>query len=114
MSALRVTRVRVSQLGVRRMLGARFTVREMDRRMQQARLLAIAIAPVGETGQYLLRFLSNEAVQSGVNERGVAFARLMNDAKSPEGACYAYFLERGTKYMRAQRILQRALRAVGD
>lgn len=119
MSALRVTRVRVNQAGVRRMLGAPFMVREMDRRMQKARLLAIAIAPV-DSGTYLLRFLREGAVESGRNERGVAFARLSNDARSepsarwPSGYCYAYALEVGNSKIKAQKILRRALRAVGD
>lgn len=114
MSALRVTSVRVSQSGVRRMLGAPFMQREMNRRMQKARLLAIAIAPV-DTGNYLSRFFRQDAVESGVNERGVAYARLSNDARDPETLfCYALALEVGTRHMRAQRILRRALRAVGN
>lgn len=113
MSALRVTRVRVNRAGVRRMLGAPFMVDEMDRRMQRARLIAIVIAPV-LSGNYLSRFFRQDAVESGVNERGVAFARLSNDARSSEGAPYGFYLEVGTRHMRAQRILRRALRAVGD
>jgi hypothetical protein len=99
------------------MLGARFMVREMDRRMQRARLFAIVIAPV-VTGNYVSRFFRDDAVTSGVNQRGVAFARLTNDAKNPQepgGYCYAYApLEVGTRNARAQRILRRALRAAAD
>lgn len=112
--ALTVTRVRVNQAGIRRMLGQQFMVNEMDRRMQRARLLAIIIAPV-DTGRYVSRFLRAGAVESGVNARGSAFARLQNDARDPQTLfCYALALEVGTKYMRAQRILRRALRAAGD
>lgn len=109
-----MTRVRVHRSGVRRMLGAPFMQREMDRRMQRARLLAIVIAPV-LSGHYVSRFFRSDAVVSGVNERGAAFARLSNDAKSEEGYCYAYApLEVSTENAPAQRILRRALRAVGD
>lgn len=115
-SALRVTRVRVHRSGVRKMLGAPFMVDAMDRKMQLARLHAIVIAPV-DTGNYVSRFFRDDAVQSGVNERGVAYARLVNDARDPQapgGFCYAYALEVGTRHMRAQRILRTALRmAVG-
>lgn len=114
MSALRVTRVRVNQAGVRRMLGAPFMVREMDRRMQLVRLLAIAIAPV-ETGLYVSRFLRPGAVRSGVNQRGAAFSRLTNDARDPAtGFPYPIVLEFGSEHVRAQRILRRALRAASD
>lgn len=106
MSALRVTRVTVSQSGVRQMLGAPFMQRAMGREMEPARLLAIAIAPV-DTGDYKSRFLRPDAVTTGVNERGAARALLSNDSD------HAYFLEVGTKHMRAQRILRRALAVVG-
>jgi hypothetical protein len=115
-SALRVTRVRVHRTGVRRMMGAPFMVDAMDAKMQLARLHAIVIAPV-DTGNYVSRFFRDDAVQSGVNERGVAFSRLVNDARNPQepgGYCYAYALEVGNSRMRAQRILRTALRmAVG-
>lgn len=116
MTALRVTRVKVHRAGVRQMLGAQFTVDEMRRRINLARILAIMIAPI-DSGNYVSRFARPDAVVSGRNQRGVAFARLSNDAKNPQepgGYCYADALERGNSRMRAQRILRRALRAVAD
>ncbi len=113
MSALRVKRIRVHHSGIRRMLGSPPLVREMRRRMNKARILAIMIAPI-DSGNYVSRFSRPGALESGVNARGVAFARLSNDARSPEGFLYALALEVGTRHMRAQRILRRALRAVED
>lgn len=113
MSALRVKRITIHRSGVRRVMGAPFMVREMRRRMNKVRLLAISIAPI-DSGNYVSRFVEPGALESGVNGAGVAFARLSNDATSEEGAPYGYFLEVGTKYMRAQHILRRALRAAGN
>jgi hypothetical protein len=110
-SALTVGRVRVHRSGVRRMLGAPFMVDAMDRKIQLVRLYAIVIAPV-VTGNYVSRFFREDAVESGVNGRGAAFARLDNDAKNPQepgGYAYGYALEVGNSRMRAQRILRTAL-----
>lgn len=107
--SLRVTHVRVKRSGVRRMLATRGVINELERIMQLARLVAVAIAPV-DTGRYVSRLLRADAVTSGVNEHGVGYARLSNDAKDPRTRfCYALALEVGTKHMRAQRILRRAL-----
>ena len=107
-------RVRVHQTGVRRMLGQPFMVDEMYRRGNLVRLHAITIAPV-RTGRYVSRFLRRDAVVAGVNEEGAAFVRIDNDAKDPQtGFCYALALEVGTKHMRAQRILRRALQLAAD
>lgn len=114
MTVLRVKQVRPNRVGIRRMSGAPFMQAEMRRRMEKARLLAIAIAPV-DTGLYLSRFLRTDAVETGRKPNGAAYARLSNDARDPRsGFCYALALEVGTEHMRAQRILRRALRAVED
>lgn len=107
--SLQVTRVRIHRAGVRQMQAMPEVVDHLDRIMQLARLYAIVIAPV-DTGRYVARFLRADAVRSGVNARGVAYARLSNNARDPETLfCYALALEVGTKHMRAQRILRRAL-----
>lgn len=113
MTALRVTRVRVNQAGVRRMLAAQFMQDEMERRMERVRLLAMAIAPV-LSGNYKSRFERPGAIETGVNERGVAFARLSNDAKNPQepgGYCYALAVEVGNEHVNAHHTLETALHA---
>lgn len=111
MTALRVGRVRVNRVGIRRMSGAPFMQREMRRRMERARLFAIAIAPV-LTGNYVSRLLRTDAVESGVKPTGAAFARLSNDAKNPQrpgGFLYALPVEVGNKYVNAHHTLETAL-----
>lgn len=106
--------VKVNHVGVRRMLAQPFLILEMDRRMQRVRLAAIIIAPV-DTGLFVSRFLRTDAVTSGVDSRGVASARLSNDARNPDsGFCYPIVLEFGSQHVRAQRILRRALKAASD
>jgi hypothetical protein len=105
-----VTRVRVNQAGVRRMLAAQYMQDEMERRMERVRLLAMAIAPV-LSGRYKGRFERPGAIETGVNERGVAFARLSNDATSDEGFMYAEAVEVGNEHVNAHHTLETALHA---
>lgn len=103
-------KLRVHRSGVRRMTGAPFMVREVERRAENVRLLAVQISPV-RTGTYR----ASHTVRSGVNTTGAAFARVANGARDLQtGYVYAVALELGTSKMRAQRILRRALRAAAD
>lgn len=106
---LQIRSHRIHRAGIRAMMASDDMVEGMDQIMQLARLYAITIAPV-DTGRYVSRFLRQDAVEAGVNPRGNAFARLSNDARDPQTLfCYALALEVGTRHMRAQRILRRAL-----
>jgi HK97 gp10 family phage protein len=96
-------KVRVNRRGVRQMLGAPFMLREMERRGENVRFVAQQIAPV-RTGRYRASIL----VRSDLTPAGAARAHVVADTP------YAYFLERGTRYMRARRILGRALSAAAD
>lgn len=91
---------RPDQVGIRRMLGEPFMVREVERRAELVRALAVQLSPI-RTGRYV----ASHTVRSGVTEGGVAFARVVNSTP------YAIFLERGTSKMAARHILSRALRA---
>jgi len=84
------------------MLGQPFMVREVQRRAENVRALAVQISPV-RTGRYR----ASHTVRSGVRPSG-AYAKMSNSVP------YAVYLEFGTRKMRAQRILTRALVAASD
>lgn len=100
--AVRV-KVTVNRGGVRRMLGEPFMVREVERRAENVRQLAVQLSPI-RTGRYV----TSHAVRSGLGTGGAATAWVVNSTP------YAIYLERGTSRMRARRILGRALRAAAD
>lgn len=95
-------RIRVHRSGVRAMLQQPFMLREVERRAERVQWVAQQIAPV-RTGRYR----ASIAVSSGTRPSGV-YARVT--AHAP----YSYFIERGTRKMRAQHVLARALKAAGD
>lgn len=92
--------VKVNRRGVREMTGAPFMVREMERRAEAVRGLAVQLSPI-RTGRYV----GSHAVRSGVRPTGAAYAQVVNSTP------YAVYLERGTSRMRGQHILARSLRA---
>lgn len=93
-------KVKVDRAGVRRMLGEPFMVREVERRAELVKALAVQLSPI-RTGRYV----ASHTIRSGVSPSGAAYARVVNSTP------YAIYLERGTSRMRGQRILSRALRA---
>ncbi|MFY1595488.1 HK97 gp10 family phage protein [Micromonospora sp. WMMD737] len=93
-------KVRSNRAGIRRMIGEPFMVREVERRAELVRALAVQLSPI-RTGRYV----ASHTVRSGIKPNGAAYARVVNNTP------YAIYLERGTSKMRAQRILSRALPA---
>lgn len=91
-----------SPIGLEAVLRSQRMQRALKRRADAGKEYAQRIAPV-RTGRYKASF----RVVTGVRN-GVAYARLMNTAP------YAIYLEFGTRYMRRQRILGRALDAMRD
>jgi hypothetical protein len=113
---------RPDRAGLRAMTAAPFMVKEMERRADLGRIEAERIAPV-QTGAYAFgaegAVTAGEdihgggfKVTSGVRD-GHAYARLSNDVHR-NNFCYAAALEFGTKYMRKQRILGRAIDAIAS
>ncbi len=92
-------RVKVRRAGVRAMLQQPYMVREVEDRAQRVWWTAQQLAPV-RSGRYR----ASMAVTSGVRPAG-AYARVT--ASAP----YSIFVERGTRKMRAQHVLARALKA---
>lgn len=89
-----------NKAGIARLLQSEDVRAALIGRARAAQAYAVAIAPV-RTGHYRASF----RVTSGVR-RGRTYARLINTAH------YAIFLEYGTRYMRAQRILRRSIDAM--
>lgn len=83
--------------GIEAMLRSPAMVQAMHRRAERGRNFARLISPY-RTGRYVRSF----RIVSGVY-RGRAWSRLINIAP------YAIYLEYGTRYMKAQRILGRAM-----
>lgn len=92
--------VQVYQPGIDAMLRSPEMVRAMRARAEAGRAFAQRIAPV-DTGRYRASF----RVVAGVRD-GKAWARLENPVY------YAVYLEWGTRYMRARRVLGRAADAM--
>lgn len=89
--------------GQRAMLATTSMVDAMLTLAERVEERAVQIAPI-RTGRYVNHFSSS----AGIHE-GVAYGRVSNDAHSDDGYLYPAALEWGTKHMRAQRILGRAL-----
>lgn len=94
------------QAGVDAMLRAPWMVEGMAAAANRAKAEAERIAPV-DTGRYKASF----KVTSGLRA-GRAYARLSNDATSPQGYPYCQALEFGNSRIRAQHIIQRSLDAI--
>ena len=94
-----VTRFVPDHAGIRRMLARPEMVRALHRKGEKIVNYAKLTGPY-RTGHYSRSW----RIWSGVRN-GVAWCRVMNVA------FYAHFLEFGTKYMRRQRILGRAVQA---
>lgn len=100
-----------NEAGIRRVLQSEDMQQTLAARMERARIRAEAIAAV-DTGRYAyaVNIPPGERgggfhVVSGVDD-GRAFARLVNDTP------YAYFLEFGTRYMKAHKTLRRSIDAL--
>lgn len=105
------------------MLGSRFMVDEMRRRMELGRIYAEKIAPV-DTGAYAFNTPNTKGntgggfkVSAGVRG-GIAYGRLSNNVRSkpsrkyPHGYGYGWALEFGNSRIRRQRPLGRAIDAI--
>lgn len=103
--------------GIQAMLASPAMVQAMRHRGELVRIEAERIAPV-DTGNYAFKTPNTRGNRDGsfVLTAGVragrAYARVSNSARSPRGFMYSLALEFGTKYMRKQRILGRALDAI--
>lgn len=105
-----LVRYRENRAGVRAMLCSQEVRDDTHRRGENVADFARSIAPV-RTGRY--KGLTKQYgrggfyVISGI-ENGVPYTDVTNPTP------YAYFLERGTRYMRAQHILGRSLQAARE
>jgi hypothetical protein len=104
--------------GIEEMLRAPWLVVELERRAELGRIEAERIAPV-RTGAYAFGLPGDEGVHgggfkvaAGVKD-GRAYARINNDVRRGD-YCYAAALEFGTRYMKRQRPLGRAIDALAD
>jgi hypothetical protein len=100
-----------NKAGLRAFLASPQMVKAMEQVTEKGKARAEVIAPV-DTGRYAfgVNIPPGEEgggfeIESGVKD-GHAYARLINRT------FYAYWLERGTKYMRRQRIIGRAIEAM--
>jgi hypothetical protein len=107
---------REDRAGIRAMLAAPFMVAELKRRAELGRIEAERIAPV-RTGAYAFGLPGGKdvegggfKVEAGVRD-GAAYARLSNDVHRGD-YCYAAALEFGTRHMKRQRPLGRAIDAL--
>ena len=108
MASVRVV-VRVNHIGVRKMLGQPFMVREMDRRGQRVQRLGTFTTPylTGEMSRSWFRF-------SGVDAAGAATCKIGNRTD------HTWFVERGTRNddgtvrMEARHVVKNALQAAAD
>ncbi len=106
-----LTRLEPNRAGLTRLLSSDAVRKALERRVTRGLIYAEAHAPV-DTGRYAyaLNIPPGQSgggfhITSGV-ENGRAFARLNNDTP------YAYFLEFGTRYMRAQPTLRKSIDAM--
>lgn len=103
--------------GTRAMLAEPFMVEAMRHKAELGRIAAERIAPV-DTGAYAFGLPGKPGVHGGGFKvtaglrDGRAVARLSNDVHRGD-FCYAAALEFGTRHMRAQRPLGRAIDAIG-
>jgi hypothetical protein len=102
-----------NRAGIDAMRVAPWMVEEMRRRAEQGRIRAEEIAPV-RTGAYAFGLPGEPGVtgggfhvEAGIRD-GTAYARLSNDVHRGD-YCYAAAVEFGTKHMRKQRPLGRAI-----
>lgn len=94
---------RENPAGIRAMLASPGMQRAMHTVGEAVKTRAEALTPV-QTG--LMR--RSWAVKVGVRG-GRAWVRILNDAKTAEGTRYPWFVEHGTRRMRRQRVLGRAV-----
>ena len=87
--------------GVQAMLRAPYMIEAMRVRAARVKARAQDLSPV-RTGRYRKSWHD----RAGLNSRGYASAKVYNTAP------YAAFLEFGTRYMHARRILARAVTAI--
>ncbi len=106
-----------NRAGIEAMLASPAMVEAMRHKAELVRIEAERIAPV-RTGNYAFATPNQRGnhdgafhVSAGV-DNGRAYGRVSNSATSRGGAVYSVFLEFGTKHMRKQRILGRALDAL--
>lgn len=96
-----MARFRADRAGLERFYRSEELQRALAQFAERGKAYAEQIAPV-RTGHYRDSF----RVRTGVNRRGLAYARLENTAH------YAIYLEYGTRYMARQRILGRSVDAM--
>lgn len=99
---------RANPVGLRAMNAAPFMVVAMERVAQRIKTRAEEISPV-RTGRYKAGW----RITSGVHG-GKAYARVFNAVRSDDNFLYPAALERGTRYMKRQRILGRAVDAAAS